>query len=620
MKPLRHLAAVVCALGFFLGAHAQSVAEVKASRDYVWGEGVGETAEEAERIALAQMSRSISVSVFNASSEKDDNGSHMQKSIVRLVSSARLQNVQVWVLSEEPDARVFCFIHKDEVQRMFKLREQRISDLIETGKTAESRLQVDDALRCYYWALLLAKSNPEPVSVAWGGQRGPADELLKLKIKSVLQLLQAEIQEGTSDGNSANARISFHYDGKPVSSVQFTYHDGQSIVGPIKAKDGIGEVDLVSVPADGKLRLAYETRFKKEVDPLDADLLGAYTAGALPVIDAAAEIPMKLKKGEVMAGKAGKPVPAVDAVFAAEPVNEKKPIEMRNVSDPRVLQEAVLEVERAIGERKPEIARQRFTPDGYRMFSLLFEKCGTVTLSGTSSYEFIEADGYLLGRATRLKIKFRNGTAFMENLVYRFNPSTRKIESIAFALTKRGENDIMNAAASWPEVSRWAILSFMEDYQTAFALKRLDYISSIFAEDAIIITGALLKKKENPDRRFDSNRLLDFGHDHNVKYSRHTKEEYIRRLKHIFDSKEFAHLTFENNVTKIIDLPSVVERGAAFGIEIKQRYVSPGYSDEGYLTLAFDTRGEHPIIHVRLWQPDQTGMVSLQEFISKFSN
>jgi len=605
----------------FASLLAQSVAEIKNNNSYVWGEGIGLTVDEAEQAALAQMSRSISVSIFNMSLDADENGNSMQKSVLQSVSSAKFSNVQIKVLSEEPKARIFCYVHKEDVMKMFRQREQRISDLIETGKTAEERLQIDDALRCYYWALALSKLNPEPVKVSFGNQQGLSSSLLPAKIKSVLNMIKAEITDGEDNGNGVNARIRFKYNGKDVSSLQFNYNDGQSIVGPVSAKDGIGEVDLVSFPANGKLHITYETRFKNEVDPLDADLCGIYATGKLPSLNASDEISVKRKGNYVKAGKPDKAKTVSDNIISAQPTKEKTPIQVKNVPDPEMLHRAVLEVENAIKAGKPKLAYQRFTPNGYKLFCKLMNETGHVSLSGTSNYEFVEADGYLIGRATRIKIKFRNGRAFMENLVYRFDPHTRKIESVAFALTKRAENDIMNAAASWPEVSRWAILNFMEDYQTAFALKRLDYISSIFSDNAIIITGTVLKNMDITDQVFDRNKIVDLGvRPKNVKYSRHTKAEYIQRLGEIFKDREYVHLTFENNITKLIDLPKVVVRGAAFGIEIKQRYTSSSYSDEGYLTLVFDTRGEHPVIHVRLWQPDKADMVSLQEFISKFTN
>lgn len=604
------------------GIHAQTIAEIQDNPEYVWGEGIAVTVDAAEQEAIAQMSRSISVTVFNKTTKGNVDGQTMHQRILESVSSTRLQNVQIRVLAEEPAARVFCFMHRSEVEKMFQKRKDRIIDLIETGKKAEERLQIDDALRCYYWALLLSKSNPEEINISFGTDNGYASTLIPVKIKSVIQRLKAEVVEGEQVNKNINALLKFYYDGKSVSSLQFNYNDGQSIVGPVHVKEGIGEVDLVSFPGNGKLSIVYETRFKNEVQPLDADLIGLYAARTLPTFNSSAEVPIKLKGNNVAAGKQEKNLATPTAVIASQPVKNKKTIPMKPVASSEDLLQRVMKVEEAIQSGNSQLAYQVFTPEGYTLFNKLMTETGRVSLSGKSNYEFINSDGYLLGRSTRIKIKFKSGKTFMENLVYRFDPVSRKIVSVAFALTKIAENDIMNAAASWPEVSRWAILNFMEDYQTAFALKRLDYISSIFSDKAIIITGSVLKNTNNTDHLFDKNKVVNINPKaaQNVKYSKHTKEEYIQRLGEIFKNREYVHLTFENNITKLIDLPSVVTHGAAFGIEIKQRYSSSTYSDEGYLTLAFDTRGEHPIIHVRLWQPDKTEMISLQEFISKFSN
>lgn len=612
----------LCMLSSILSMQAQTTQEIQNSPEYVWGEGFAVTAEEAEQNALSQMSRSISVSIFNKTAMSETNGDAFQQRVLQSVSSARLQNVQVRVLSEEPKAHVFCYMHRDEVKRMYEKRMERIKDMVEAGKTAEERLQIDDALRYYYWALLLSRSNPQEVNISFGSDTGFASTLLPLKIKSVIQGINAELIEGQQENSSINALINFSYNGKKVSSLQFNYNDGQSFVGPVHVKDGIGEVDLLSFPSNGKLSITYETRFKNEVDPLDGELLGLYSSKILPTFNTSNELAIKLNGNKVKAGKKANNETQATKI-APQPTKNKKPIEMRPTASPDILREAVLTVETAIREGDPQIAYQQFTPEGYKLFSRLMNDAGKITLSGKSEYEFIDADGYVIGRSTRIKIKFKSGKTFIENLVYRFNSQSKKIESIAFALTKVAENDIMNAAASWPEISRWAILNFMEDYQTAFALKRLDYISGIFSDGAIIVTGSIIKNIDNVDHIFDKNKIVKFEGHHgakNVVYSRHTKKEYIQRLDELFKKREFVHLTFENNVTKLIDLPSVVTHGAAFGIEIKQRYSSSTYSDEGYLTLIFDTRGKHPIIHVRFWQPDKTDMMSLQEFISIFSN
>lgn len=600
---------------FTMYSHAQSIDEIKKNSNYIWGEGNGTTMSDAEGEALRQMSVQISVSVYNSSYDEESNDNSVQKAVLQSVSSAKFTNVQMRVLEEEPNAKVFCFMPRSEVKKMFEKRANHIVNMVDAGKTAESRMMIDEALRNYYWALVLAKTTPEPVEIEFNDKKGEATSLLPIKIKSVLAMINASVDE-IQDGK--NLILGFTYNGKPVSSLNFKYNDGQSIVGPIVARDGIGEASMASIPADGKLHLTYELRFRNEVDPTDSDIAGAFNAGILPNINSSVAIAIKNNSKK----KAAAPVLASAEMLAAQPTNDKRSIAMQNADNTDDLQKAVLAVEAAISSNNPKSAFNYFTPEGYTLFANLMAKNGKVTLVGKAqSHNFIIADGYIIGRATNIKRQFRNGKAFMEKLVYRFNPESRKIESVAFALTQRAENDIMNAAASWPEVSRWAILNFMEDYQTAFALKRIDYINSIFSDDALIITGTILKKLNNAERAFDRSKSLDLGGPKDIAYSQLSKTEYIDRLRKIFSTREYVHLQFEDNVTRMIDLPAIngINKGAAFGIEIKQRYESTGYSDDGYLTMVFDTRGKLPIIHVRLWQPDKNNMMSLQEFISRFN-
>lgn len=600
---------------FTMYSHAQSIDEIKKNSNYIWGEGNGTTMSDAEGEALRQMSVQISVSVYNSSYDEESNDNSVQKAVLQSVSSAKFTNVQMRVLEEEPNARVFCFMSRSEVKKMFEKRASHITNMVDAGKTAESRMMIDEALRNYYWALVLAKTTPEPVEIEFNDKKGEATSLLPIKIKSVLAMINASVDE-IQDGK--NLILGFTYNGKPVSSLNFKYNDGQSIVGPIVARDGIGEASMASIPADGKLHLTYELRFRNEVDPTDSDIAGAFNAGILPNINSSVAIAIKNNSKK----KAAAPVLASAEMLAAQPTNDKRSIAMQNADNTDDLQKAVLAVEAAISSNNPKSAFNYFTPEGYTLFANLMAKNGKVTLVGKAqSHNFIIADGYIIGRATNIKRQFRNSKAFMEKLVYRFNPESRKIESVAFALTQRAENDIMNAAASWPEVSRWAILNFMEDYQTAFALKRTDYINSIFSDDALIITGTILKKLNNAERAFDRSKSLDLGGPKDIAYSQLSKTEYIDRLRKIFSTREYVHLQFEDNVTRMIDLPAIngINKGAAFGIEIKQRYESTGYSDDGYLTMVFDTRGKLPIIHVRLWQPDKNNMMSLQEFISRFN-
>lgn len=71
-------------------------------------------------------------------------------------------------------------------------------------------------------------------------------------------------------------------------------------------------------------------------------------------------------------------------------------------------------------------------------------------------------------------------------------------------------------------------------------LKRIDYIESIFSEDALIIVGSMLKVNPNFENRIYMNQEL-------VRYNRMTKAEYLKKLKHSFNSNEFINIRFADN-------------------------------------------------------------------------
>ena len=139
------------------------------------------------------------------------------------------------------------------------------------------------------------------------------------------------------------------------------------------------------------------------------------------------------------------------------------------------------------------------------------------------------------------------------------------------------------------------IATFLENYKTAFALKRLDYIKSIFDDDAIIIVGHVTKpaRKQGDGTSYVDNQL--------VKYTRHDKQSYLASLEKSFKSNEFINIRFTDN-----EVVKQGKGGDTFGIQIHQDYYSTNYGDTGYLFLIVDLNEiDAPCIKVRTWQPNR---------------
>ncbi|MDR3133098.1 MAG: hypothetical protein LBU42_03645 [Prevotellaceae bacterium] len=180
-----------------------------------------------------------------------------------------------------------------------------------------------------------------------------------------------------------------------------------------------------------------------------------------------------------------------------------------------------------------------------------------------------------------------NRRAFVEDVVFNISSQEGKIRSLSFALPNKVWGDILKYE-SWSEYSRMAIIQFIEIYKTAYALKRLDYIESIFSDNALIVVGRIVKKTTT-ENRFSAEK---------VKLTQYSKEQYIRQLSTVFKSNEYVNLKFTD-----ISVKKAGVGGEIYGIQLKQDYFSTGYGDTGYLFLMVDlNKVEEPVIHIRTWQ------------------
>ncbi len=622
-------------IGATANAQNPEAERIRRNPDYIFAEGEGMFLEDADKEALRLLSSQIwtfVVSETTSSANTRIEGGRIAEESEQLAAfdksftASTIPNARMLIIAEEPECRVLRYVSKSDVEAMLNAKSERIIDLVNAAKRAEQQLQIDDALRNYYWALMLAKSHTRPVYVDIGGHKVDCRSELFDKIKQVIGSITENVEMCETVDGLTKVTLRFRYGGNDVASLQFRYDAAPGErVGPIAVKNGVAEIDVRQLPDDGKLLIQYEYRFAKEAANLDKELEAVFASTTHPkgidsrsfvnLTDMLAGRDKKKRKEEKK--KEDKPaVPIAETAevsFTPEPYRQRDIREFTPATNTAVLAAAMTKIEEAINAKSPALARDCFSDDGYVFFTTLLQKTGTVSLVGKQEYEFVDAGSQILARHCKTRIKFRDGRQFMENIVFRFNPATYKIESLAFGLTKVAEECILNARSSWSEVSAFTILRFMEDYQTAYALKRLDFIKNLFSEHAIIITGSVL----SPTKGHIENSVV-FGNDENVKYQQYTRDEYIRKLERLFKYNEYYHLTFEDNVTGIVNTNGMLPVGSAFAIQIRQIYNSPNYSDRGYLTLFLNMQNEDPIIEVRLWQPERD-VISYNDFIKKFN-
>ena len=231
---------------------------------------------------------------------------------------------------------------------------------------------------------------------------------------------------------------------------------------------------------------------------------------------------------------------------------------------------------------------------------------GNAKILRAPTLEITETDDEVICRSIPMSFSFSgNRRTFVEDVVFHFTKDG-KVSEVAFALGKQAVDDIMRREL-WNVADRQMMISFLESYKTAYALKRIDYLRTIFSNDALIITGKVVKSSGSKEIRPGNVKL--------VKYTRQSKEKYLNNLEKCFSSNEYVNIHFADNIVRRSSSNPDV-----YGIQIKQDYYSSTYGDTGYLFLLINFKNRHePLIHVRTWQPDKDpnvrdGRIGIQDF------
>ena len=235
-----------------------------------------------------------------------------------------------------------------------------------------------------------------------------------------------------------------------------------------------------------------------------------------------------------------------------------------------------------------------FTSQGLTMFQKMMNNGKVRLLSQKESLNVIQIGDEVMVRSVPMLFSYANNKRqFVENVVFIFTPE-KKINSVSYALNDIAIRDIVDMPDAFgSRTDKYELIRFMEDYKTAYSLKRLDYIESIFADNALIIVGSVLKQ----DKPID-NMYLSMGEE-KVQLNRYTKTEYIENLRRLFQRNEFVNIRLEDNIVRKTNGSDKI-----YGIQIAQYYTSSSYSDKGYLFLMIDMNDSlHPKIYVRTWQP-----------------
>lgn len=572
--------------------------QMKANAEYICGEGWGDTYNSADQAALADLISKISLNISNSFEIKEEefntNSSFDSKtaitSVMNSYAQATLTNTFNLVISNTPQTHVLRYIRKSEVNKIFDERKEKVFDYVRSAMRAEEKAKIDDALRNYYWAFAMVRSlqYPNSVKMTIDGVQRLLVTWIPQQIEEIMSNLSTKI--ASKDGKEINLFIK--YKGEPVTSLDYTYFDGQTWSNLYSAKDGMGIVELRPGVEINSLQLKYEYEYADQCQ-IDKELESVMHLFKGTSFKNASVYINNLDKKSAVSSEAKKEFEKSVKTESAANLET-----LSKVENEKELAGIMTKVINAIKAKDYDSVSDCFSEDGLEMYKKLLNY-GKARLLGDPQFSFYTMGKRVVCRSIPMAFSFKNNRRkFVEDVTFTFDEN-KKIECVAFGLGSQAKTDIFNkGVGAWSDYAKMVIATFLENYKTAFALKRLDYLESVFDDNATIITGHIIKKA--PKVAMEGESFIN-SNNKLIKYTRQTKSEYMRKLKMCFQSNQFINIRFADN-----DVVKMGAGGETYGIQIKQDYYSTNYGDHGYLFLMVDFNDpDNPSIKVRTWQPDR---------------
>lgn len=579
---------------------------IKADDEYYFGEsGDCKNTRKADEEAVGKLleniakDKSLQPLFFQNAADEDE----QQERMLNTYNEAVKKRSDDILLSDDAGAaKVFRYIKKCDFQAICKIREMRIEDYVSEAVAAEEQYRCGDALRYYYWALMLCHSHPNGAALMHENENGMKVSTYRWILRRTENLLNdivfVPMRQDKAGSNEFVFRVS--YEGNSIDGLNFAYNNGNGSVQGV-VDNGVTNVKLVHNDMHN-VTFVIDLENTEAVKFYDPEVYSIMNA-----LDEQIDFPSAKKVVNVDKAKKINKIEEVKEFVDQSLVENKKKsdefIETVSVSQPGYLK-TMEKIEKAITKKDINSVENCFTPEGFKMMRELFSY-GKGTIIGKPDYKLLEFGDEVLCRSIPMQFEFRNSVSFIRDIVFRFDKQSQKVKSIAFRLTDITENQILSKE-KWSDEARLTLINFIEDYQTAYALKRSDYLNQIYSESALIVVGSVLKETKKSDN-------IHLDEKVKIKYDTLSKSQYLTRLNKVFGNTEFINIRFtETSFNTVNGINNVI------GVQLKQEYFSSSYGDVGYLFLMVDLRGALPVIHVRTWQPNETPVdevIGAQSFV-----
>lgn len=393
-------------------SYGQSVQEIKSNTEkYIWGEETGMTLNEADNNALKRLISQISVQVESeyeqfiveeekvGKKEKDYEFKEKVKSVVNTYSSATLHNAQRIVISNEPDARVFRYIERKNINEVFKNRKDKIFGFVDNANQATKENRIGDALRYYYWGFTLLKSHPRCNYIKYTDHKGDKHPLISwipMKMNEIFSNIHFKVKQIDNEQVSKKVVLNVLYKNDLITNLDYSYWDGRDWSNLFNVKDGRGFLEFYGPAAmdkeEARLKVEYIYEIQANIDNELKTVMGKINPIPFRNHYYTIHFPHDRKKDLTSE--------------TIQPVNTKSESDdIAHVENPRKYQRILASLHDIIRNKEYESAKDLFTPAGYSMFQKLIAY-GNAKILDVPDYTYYHFNDGVVARALPMVFSF----------------------------------------------------------------------------------------------------------------------------------------------------------------------------------------------------------------------
>ncbi len=556
---------------------------------YFYGEAESEELNEAKDDALSALSKNISVMVSssfeNYAKEKNGKVTESCESIINTYSTIALRNLKPYKKATEDGWYVLYYIHRDSLNAIYRERVRLIGDMYSEAREMEEFTNLSGALQQYYYCLILMDSVPF-------SDINFKNENLRTKVPAAIKRILNNVKfvyEGDKKPQKDQrfVKLGIYYNEKPVSKLDFSYIEKNDEYKTI-AKNGKAFCQLTGASVNYttlEIKIQYSFGAKRSQYTVVNQLWKAVKRKKFPENKHIVEL---VREENILNKK--------------ETIKNNNAVYNFNIKNPdncdikeKILSNTISLLNSFSGKNNTDI---NMTDDFKNKLKNLIKYNHPLIVD--SNYNVLINKTYEGWELRKIPLYCNYPTLNKQTTEYAILDfdKTGKLIDINFSVFNQLYNSyVLNNSNPEDKIHKQIIIKFIEKYRTAFLNRDIETIKTIFADEAVIIVGKI-KKAKKQIKDFAYRKLSSEQCD--LEYIKLTKQQYIKRQKQIFESKQDIHLGF--NTFKVTRKSA---GSNVYGVAMRQQYTSSGYSDEGHLFLLIDFDGKEPMIYVRSWQPQE---------------